>query len=246
MSGTSDLRTAIAGLLSLAAAEEAVLLEGAASASTEPGSADCWAAAPLVAHNTEFKCQQVERLIAIAEGSAPPSFVEIDHRSEEVYARYCEPSPSQVADASRRTTAALLDGLAGLSDDDLLDPSRHPWLGGRQLGLQVVVRGFWHPMGHIGEYLLRRGDSERALRLHGRAVVAAGLLRAPRHAEGMAFYNLGCCQARLGLEGDAVASLAEAVARNEDLAAKLTSDADLDGLRRSGALGALLPASREA
>ncbi len=240
MSDTSRLRTAIAGLVGLAASEEALLLE-AAAATAEEGSAAQWAAAPLVAHNTEFKAQQVERLQAVATGTTPPGFAEIDHRSEEVYAGYCEAPLADVGEAHRRTTAALLDGLDAVSDEDLLDPLRHPWLNGRQLGLQVIVRGFWHPMGHVGEYLLTHGEGARALRLHRRAAVTAAFLRAPFHAQGMALYNLACCQARLGLEAEAVSSLGEAIAHNGDLAAKLKSDADLEGLRRSGALEPLLP-----
>jgi hypothetical protein len=32
----------------------------------------------------------------------------------------------------------------------MTDPSRNPWLRGRQLWLQIVVRGFWRLRGKIG------------------------------------------------------------------------------------------------
>jgi len=37
----------------------------------------------------------------------------------------------------------LIDGMWALPDEDLLDPARHPWLNGRLLWLQIIVRGFW-------------------------------------------------------------------------------------------------------
>ena len=56
MTGTTELRAAITGLIGLAAAEEEMLLASAPNG--EDGSADRWAAAPLVAHNAEFRQQQ--------------------------------------------------------------------------------------------------------------------------------------------------------------------------------------------
>jgi len=72
MPDIGELRSAIIGLLGFAAAEEQMLLAVAPAA--EPGSPQCWAAVPLVAHNTEFKRQQVQRLQAIERGQVPPDF----------------------------------------------------------------------------------------------------------------------------------------------------------------------------
>jgi len=138
-----QLRTVIIGLLGFAAVEEELLLARAGLAAGEAGSPSCWAAVPLVAHNTEFKRQQVQRLDAIRGGQAPPEFTEIDHASDEVYRSYSQGRHAEVTRDSREVTAALIDGLSAISDDDLLDPSRHPWLKGRQLALQLIVRGFW-------------------------------------------------------------------------------------------------------
>ena len=93
------------------------------------GSPQRWAARPLVAHNTEFKRQQVLRLEAIRDHKTPPPFPEIDHGSEEVYRRYSEQSLEAVREDSRRTTKALIDEVGAALDEDLLDPSRNPWLG---------------------------------------------------------------------------------------------------------------------
>jgi hypothetical protein len=211
MTGARSVRPAVIGLLSFAAAEEQMLLAALPPAEAADGSPGRWAAAPLVAHNTEFRQQQVQRLEAIRGGEEPPGFAEIDHGSAEVYRRYCEQPPGAVAAASRETAQALISGLGATADEDLLDAARHPWLRGRQLWLQIVVRGFWHPAGHLGDYYIARGQPGRAVALHEQAAGYAAYLCAPDPAQGMAGYSLACAYAQAGRAGDAVMTLTDAL-----------------------------------
>src|SRR5215831_6679887 len=112
--GGGDLRGLIIGLVSFAAAEEQMLL--AACDPAERGDAARWAALPLVAHNTEFKRQQVHRLEAIRLGNTPKEFSDIDHRSAEVYLGYQGQPADVVATDSSRVTADLIANLAVISD----------------------------------------------------------------------------------------------------------------------------------
>ena len=82
------MRTVVAGLIAFAAAEEEMLLAAGCLDITDSGNERQWAAVPTVAHNTEFKAQQAERITAVLTGCAPPTFGEIDHRSPAVYGRY--------------------------------------------------------------------------------------------------------------------------------------------------------------
>ena len=45
----------------------------------EDGSPNRWATAPLIAHNGEFRQQQVVRLHAVLRDGTPPDFAETDH-----------------------------------------------------------------------------------------------------------------------------------------------------------------------
>ena len=238
MTGAQELRSAIVGLLGFAAAEEQMLL--AAAPADEPGDPRCWAALPLIAHNTEFKRQQVRRLQAVRLGQVPPDFAEIDHASAQTYAGYATQPADKVAEDSGRVTGELVRGLSSVGDDDLRDPSRHPWLRGRQLWLQIIVRGFWHPAGHLGEYYLAHSQPDRALAMATHGVATASYLGAPDPARGMASYNLACAQARANLPDQATAALREAVTLNPDVRANARRDADLVILRASGRLRAVL------
>jgi hypothetical protein len=236
---TTELRTALAGLLNFAAAEEQALLAAAAlRPDHDRGSPDRWAAVPVVAHNNEFKGQQAERILAIRSGQVPAGYGEVDHSSAEVYQGYSAQPPDAVLAECRRVSAELVDGTWALPDEDLLDPARHPWLNGRMLWLQIVVRGFWHPTGHLGDYYLAHGQPERAVALQAQGLAMARYLGAPAPAAGMAGYSLACAQAQAGQPEQAARTLAEAIEANSDLRANASRDPDLRSLRESGRLKA--------
>ncbi|MGH3150913.1 MAG: TPR end-of-group domain-containing protein [Streptosporangiaceae bacterium] len=239
MTGTRQLRAAVTGLLSFAAAEEQMLLaEAAWDGRDEGGGPDRWAAAPLVAHDNHFKNQQAERIRAIQSGQVPPASGEIDHSSAEVYRDYRAQQPEDVLAECRRVSAELIDGTWALPDQDLLDPARYPWLNGRLFWLQIVVRGFWHPTGHLGAYYLGHDQPERAIALQEQGVATARYLGAPAAAAGMAGYSLACVQARSGQPDQAVSTLAAAVEANPDLRVNVSTDPDLAALRAAGRLEA--------
>ena len=176
------------------------------------GTPQAWGAVPLLAHIAEFKAQQCERIRAVLAGRIPPAFGEIDHSSSAVYSAYAARPAEDVVRDLRPATMGLLDGMRALADPDLLDPARHPWLHGRLLWLQVVVRGFWHPTGHIADYYLRHGQQERAVALQSQAVATARYLGAPDQATGMACYGLACAQA---VRGDLAAAAHDARRRGQ-------------------------------
>jgi hypothetical protein len=238
MIAADHLRAVLAGLLGFAATEEQALL--ASGPAPSQGSPQQWAAAPLVAHNTEFKDQQVQRLAAIATGQVPPEFGELDHESAEVYRGYANQPAASVAEASWRAAGALIAAVAAVTDADLTDAARNPWLHGRQLWLQIIVRGFWHTSGHLGDYYLAHGQPDRAVALAARGVATAAGLDAPDMARGMAGYNLACAQARSGQWEQAARALTEAIGLNPDIRANASRDPDLAGLRDTGRLAAVL------
>jgi hypothetical protein len=251
VTGAERLRAAVTGLIGLAATAEQELLGATAEQEVLAGQADLaltalpraagggprqWAAVPLIAHNTEFRRQQVQRLRAIRAGQAPPQFAEVDHASPTLYAELAAQPADAVARDSWRVAGELAEEMRLVSHDDLTEPERNPWLRGRQLWLQVVVRGFWHPAGHLGDYYLGHGQPDRAVALAQHAVATAQYLDAPAQARGMASYNLGCARSAAGLLDDAAVAVAEAVALNPDVRANALRDADLAAVRDSGRL----------
>jgi hypothetical protein len=229
----ASLRRAVTGLIGLAATEEQRLAGTADPA--EAGGPQCWSAGAVIAHNTAFRRQQVTRLRAIRAGRTPPEFADVDHESGELYAELSAQPADAVAAESWLSAGDLLAELRLARDEDLLDPSRNPWLRGRQLWLQVVVRGFWHPAGHLGAYYASHGEHDQAAALAAHAVATAEYLEAPRQARGMACYNLACAQAGAGQLDAAQTALTAALTLNADLHANAARDSDLAALREQNA-----------
>jgi hypothetical protein len=229
VTGAADLRTGITALIGFAAAEEQMLC--ASTSPGERGNPRRWAALPLIAHNTEFRHQQVQRLQAIRLGNVPGEFAEVDHGSAELYAGYAALPADQVAADSFRVAGELISELSSVSADDLLDPSRNPWLRGRQLWLQIVVRGFWHPTGHLAAYYLDHAQPDRAVALAAHGVATAHYAGVPEQALGMASYNLACALARTGQLEQAADALTEAIRLNADVRVNAERDPDLSELR---------------
>ncbi len=239
MSDTQELRAAIVGLIRCAATEDEMLLISR-SDNHDVGSAERWAPVPTVAHNTQFKREQVIRLEAVLHDEEPPESPAFDHTSEPTYRAFAELSSAVVAEESRRTTDALVDLLLLLPDADLLDPTRHEWLRGRALWLQIIVRGFWHPMGHVGDWYVADAMRERGIALRQQAVATAEYLHAPKELCGMAWYSLACTYAALGMADEGVVALRHAAALNDDLRARAATDPDVELLRADGRVAAFI------
>lgn len=207
---------------------------GAAGDASAAGDAACWAALPLVAHNAEFRRQQVERLAAIRDGRTPDEYSEIDHTSALGCERYQAVPAARVAAEASASASDLISYLSLTSDADLCEPARNPWLKGRQLWLQIIVRGFWHPAGHLADYYLAHDQPARAVALAAHAVATARYLDAPAPARGMACYNLACAQSRTGDLDLAAATVDAAIGLNPDLRRNASRDPDLRALRDSG------------
>ena len=137
-----QLRNGIIALVAFAGVEDEMLLATAGDSRRDGGSPQRWAARPLVAHNTEFKRQQVRRLKTIRRAETPPSFAEIDHGSDEVYRRYSAQDFETVAKESRATTRALIDEVATALEEDLVDPSRTGGCKGASSGCRSSSAAF--------------------------------------------------------------------------------------------------------
>ena len=116
----------VIGLVSFAAAEEQMLLAAASRDGAQRGSPARWAAAPLVAHNAEFRHQQVQRLAAIRDSRIPPTSPRSITRRPPCTGATARSRPARSPTPASGRRSELVAGLAPVTDEDLLDPGRHP------------------------------------------------------------------------------------------------------------------------
>jgi hypothetical protein len=239
MADTRILRAAVVGLIRRAAMEDELLLL-TTSGRDDAGDAHHWAPVPTVAHNTHFKREQVSRLEAVLRRETPKEFAAVDHTSDATYRAFAALDPAIVAETSRQTTDDLVDSLLRLADDDLIDPGRHEWLRGRPLWLQVIVRGFWHPLGHVGDWYVANGMTDRGVALRRDTVAFTEYLHAPAESQGMAWFSLACTCSTLGTTEEAVVALQHATTLNHDLRARVATEPELEAVRRDRRVVALI------
>lgn len=238
MEGIADdrgaLRAGIVSLLEHMRSEEQFFeqrLSGAERA--REGVATQWSAKAVLAHVAEFRAEQIVRLEAARDGAEPPEFPLRDHADRRLYAAYTARSWEQVGAAVEDSATRLAELTAELDDHVLFTAGVFPWLRGRALWAQVLVRGVWHPSAHLHQYLAERGHFERVVELQESVLAAATRAGIPNTPGGRPFalYNLACARSLAGDIEPALDELAEAVRLDPTLAAAARGDDDLRTVR---------------
>jgi len=227
------LTSRLSALLGCAHACEQALLAGLPAAQRDAdGDPEHWSARAVLAHNSDFRREQIVRLRAAAAGIEPPAFGQVDHRDPAIYLACRErpwPAVRAAVDADLSDTVAALDAAAG----HLADSARLPWMRGRPLWAQVLVRGVWHPLGHLATCLVQAGRPDQAAAAVEAVVGAARALGFPAAPGGVAFgvYTLAAVRALSGERAEAVRLLRDALADDPALAANAARDPDFDAVR---------------
>ena len=227
------LKFAVIELLRHGHGEEKEFLRELSSGERERiGSPEHPSAKVLLAHITEFKQQQVEKVAAAVSGAPPRPLEAVEPSDPAVYARLDTRSWPDIEEEAKRVSDDLVTAVERLSDDELRDAHRFNWLNGRPLCRQVLGRGLWHPLTHLGSYYRQHGQSSRSASLQRNLSAAAVRLDfVPAPGDGMSFYNLGCAFASAGERDKALAFLGEAVRTDAKYAGYAGDDPDLVTLR---------------
>jgi hypothetical protein len=120
----------------------------------QPGATGAWSFKDVVAHLNGWRVRTLARLAAAGAGAEPPPPpwpADLDEDSEDgleqinawIERAGRERSLQEVLGEARRSFDLMRDGVLALSDEELTDPSRYPWMGGEPVGA-VVVYSFGH------------------------------------------------------------------------------------------------------
>ena len=171
-------------------------------------------------------------MAAAASGEPPPRLEAVEPSDPIENARLARRSWPQVEVEAARVFSDLAAEVEGLSDQQLRDPHRFPRLNGRPLCRQVLGRGLWHPLTHLRDYDLARGEKARPARRHEMlAALVDRLDFVPVSGDGMSSYNLACAFAATGERDKAFALLEAAIRTDPKYADYARDDPDLAPLR---------------
>lgn len=118
-----------------------------------PGVVGNWTIKDILAHLTRWEAELVKLLWQVRQGTQPTTILNQDISLDEVNARWHEEDKDRPLDrilkdfhGVREQTIRRLDHF---KDDDLTNPQRYTWLGGRPLWMWVAEDSFEHDLEHM-------------------------------------------------------------------------------------------------
>ncbi len=226
-----DVRPELIKLLARTQAEEEAFVGQLSPQEREQvGKVSDWSAKDMIAHLAGWKLRMADRLAALGRGEARGDVDEIDAENALIWSEYCDRSWDEVTQASSLGHRRLIDGLQVMSANDLHDADRFESQKGQPLWRSVAGNGCTHPMMHLAEACMKRGQAARAQAMM--EDLSEGLARlddSPRWL-GVVRYNLACYLALAGEKNKAVELLGEALRLHPGLTEWSRQDTDLVSL----------------
>jgi tetratricopeptide (TPR) repeat protein len=133
---------------------------------------------------------------------------------------------------------SLFEQVRELKDEELNAPAE--WLNGRLVWRAIAGAGFLHPVIHLAQAFIERGERERALRLNDQSAALAERLDDSPDWQGMFLYNTGCFYALMGEKQLALENLEKGFRLSPRMLEYSREDPDLVSLREDADFLALL------
>lgn len=237
---TDRLKPILAELLDRTRSAEEVLVTGLSPEEQNvKGTFDRWSAKDLIAHLTAWHQNLVEMLEVILRGETPPPRPNVDEANARTFEINAARSWEQALAGASAAFGRIGGLLPQLSDQDLLEPGRYAWRKGQPLAPTVVLRLYWHPMLHLSEFYIQRGDRASAEAVRADLLRAADELAWVPALRGQTLYMVAGCSAALGDHAEALAALRESLSLAPYLIQWSQQDPSLASLRDTPEYAAL-------
>jgi hypothetical protein len=198
-----------------------------------------WTAKDNLAHLSAWRIHAAEVLDAARTGRERPSDGDsLDERNAKIYAATQSWPASRVIDDARRSWDLLEAAIEACSADDLLKP--RPGNPDQKAWEVVPGNAHFHLGEHLGYWSSERGDEAAAEAAARWAYELSEVAFPDDVARGFGAYNFGCFFARKGRARDAVVYLQRGLELVPSLRDWAKQDSDLDPIRSSPELVALL------
>lgn len=201
---------------------------------TTPGLVDRWAAHDVLAHVGYSVQRSNETLPLRLRGEEPPPGL----NNDETYHRYKTASWEDIRTTIRQAFETKLEQVRDLSDERLNTEAE--WLNGQPLWRGITGSAFLHPLIHLIQTLIERGEYEKALQLNERAVAMGERLDTSPGWLGTFTYNTGCYYALMGKKQPALEHLEQGLRMAPNLVPFAREDTDLVSLQNDADFQAML------
>jgi tetratricopeptide (TPR) repeat protein len=197
----------------------------------EVGTPDLWAPKDILAHMTAWKLHNAEIIAAGRRGEPPPAELDdFDAVNAGIFEQYRHSPWDEILALLDRAQSEMLAQVQKLTEDDLSDLERFPSTEGRQLWRRIAANSYQHPLAHLVQCHILRGDREYASRMaEDEARLVAALDDDPT-LQGTALYNLACHYALMGEKDKAYEKLVQSLRLYPALKKGAPQDTDLVSL----------------
>ena len=195
------------------------------------GEIDRWAPKDYLAHATFWTERLVIQLQAATGGEPPQKIDDYQKTNDEVYETNKDRSWEVVLTWAQEVSRQVHTAFDAVSEEMLADPERPEGTGSLPLWQSVAFTGVYHPMHHIADIYLERGDMQGAQAVQERVAEGLAALDDSDAWKGPRQYNLACFYALHDKPEQALALLKIAFKRTPNLIEWSKQDSDLDSLR---------------
>ena len=202
------------------------------------GTFERWAAKDTIAHTSYWRKHHAENILAVLSGESPVQ-TDDDEINEGLYSQYKEHSWDEVETLARTSLKRMGEALAALSEDDLQRSDFYPWEGGRPLWREVVGNMYTHPILHLSDWHIKKGNTTRAAEMYQEMTGELTSLADSPEWLGTIRYNNACSFSLLGEKEKAISELREALALNPGLREWSKEDPDFDPIRNEAGYKAI-------
>jgi tetratricopeptide (TPR) repeat protein len=206
------------------------------------GTPQRWSAKDNLAHIAEAVTRTAQQIAAFRRNEPSPVEVDTDFEAanQKTFERNKSRAWADVLGEFDRAYGELIEHTAALTEQDLAAPFQFYWQQQSQLMWHGLVgAGYSHPLGHLTQLYIERGESALALSIEEKGVQRLLSLDGTPRWQGVAIYNLACHYALAGEKAQAIAKLGEALRVYPGLTDWSKQDADLASLRGEPAYQAL-------
>jgi hypothetical protein len=217
----------VALIESISAEEQALFANLSETERTARGEPDRWSPKDVITHMAAWKERLSENLALAARGKSPMRYEDFDAVNARDFEAYRDKSWVEILEKARTANQHLIEQIERTSEAEL-EAFLH---GERTVWQSIAGTGYTHPVIHLGEVYLDRGEAEYATKLQEDG--AAKLLALDRSPgwQGTVRYNLSCHYALVGEKERALSGLKEALELNPGLTEWSKQDPDFASLR---------------
>lgn len=207
------------------------------------GRVDHWAAKDMLAHLLVSQADLLD-MLAAPDRPRPPQR-DINEINAENFERYRYTPWMDTMAEWEAGHARLMERLGAMSEEELAAPFQFPWQPQPQpLWRGLVGGGHTHPIIHLAQFYMERGDAEYAIHIQEQSAQGLVALEDSPAQQGIVVYNLACFYALDGNKAQALARLEHAFKLNPNLVSWSKQDSDLASLHADAAYLALVEAQR--